>query len=165
MLQRLKGAAAVGAMALAACAQTMTDAPMAMSDDARIRSQADLQAYLDAFNGHRYAEQIAYYAPDVRYAVGTLTLDSPEAIAAFYDDFHDYVNEHVEIAAFALSGDTAAVAMPTRFEAFRTYDKNGLRMEEGSVSEIVSFIFYELEDGKIRRIRVARYNGGAADFE
>lgn len=136
-----------------------------VASEARIRSRADLQAYLDHFNNHRYAQQIAYYAPDVLYSVGSVTLDSPQAIAAFYDDFHDYVIEHVEIGAYAQTGDTVAVAMPSRFEAFRTYDKNGLLFEEGSVREIVSFIFYELEDGKIRRIRVARYGGSADEFE
>ena len=142
---------------MAACAT-------APADDARIRSQADLQAYLDAFNEKRYADQIRYYAPDVSYAVGTLTIDSPQDIADFYDDFHDYVNEHVEIGAFAMNGNVVAVAMPSRFEAFRTYDKHGLLFEEGSVRESVSFIFYELKDGKIWRIRMARYAGAFEDF-
>jgi len=150
------------AFALAACATT---GPAPAADDHRIRSRADLQAYLDAFNARRYDEEIAYYAPDVRYSVGDLTLTSPEQIKDFYSDFHDYVREHVEIARFALDGDTAAVVMPTRFEAYRTYDKNGLTFEDGSVRETVSFIVYELDDGKIRRIYVARYPGTAADFE
>jgi limonene-1,2-epoxide hydrolase len=150
---------ALGSLALGACASSPLPA-----DDARIRSQADLQAYLDAFNEKRYADQIRYYAPDVSYNVGTLAITSPQQIADFYDDFHDYVNEHVEVGAFAMTGDTVAVAMPSRFEAFRTYDKNGLLFEEGSVRESVSFIFYELEDGKIRRIRMARYGGAYEDF-
>ncbi len=153
-------AATAAALALALCATTHARA----QDDARIRSQSDLQAYLDAFNEKRYADQIRYYAPDVRYSVGSVTLTSPQAIADFYDDFHDYVNEHVEIAAYAQTGDVVAVAMPSRFEAFRTYDKNGLVFPEGDVREIVSFVFYELEDGKIRRIRVARYGGSAEEL-
>ena len=133
--------------------------------DYTIRSRADLQAYVDAFNGHDYATQIKYYAPDVAYDVGTLQIRSPQDIADFYDDFHDYVDEHVEIARFAMTGDTAAVVLPTRFEARETYDKNGLTYEAGSVREIVSFAFYDLKDGKIWRIRIARYAGDASDFE
>ena len=144
-------------------ARVLATSPAA--DDARIRSEADLQAYLDAFNERRYADQIRYYAPDVSYSVGALTLTSPDQIADFYDDFHDYVNEHVEIGAYAQTGNTVAVAMPSRFEAFRSYDKHGLVFPEGEVREIVSFIFYELKDGKIWRIRVARYNGSAEEFE
>lgn len=129
-----------------------------------IGGQVDLQNYLDHFNAHRYEEQIRYYADDVAYSVGTLDITSPQQIAEFYDDFHDYVDEHVEIAAFAMEGDTVAVVMPTRFEARETYDKHGLLFEAGTVTEIVSFIFYELRDGKIWRIRVARYNGTAEEF-
>lgn len=152
------------AVALAACATAPSGAPDGAADDAVIRSLADLQAYLDAFNEKRYADQIQYYAPDVSYNVGTLAITSPQDIADFYDDFHDYVNEHVEIGAFAITGDTVAVAMPSRFEAFRTYDKNGLLFEEGTVRESVSFIFYTLKDGKIWRIRMARYQGAYEDF-
>jgi predicted ester cyclase len=135
-----------------------------MNTDARINSIADLQDYLDHFNNRRYAQQIAYYAPDVRYKVGTLTITSPQQIADFYADFHAYCREHVEIADFAMTGDTVAVVMPSRFEPFRDYDKHGLRFQAGHNVEFVSFILYKLKDGRIRRIRVGRYPGDAADF-
>ena len=133
--------------------------------DARIRSQADLQAYLDHFNAKRYDQQIAYYAPDVLYKVGSLALNSPGAIKDFYADFHQYVNEHVQIARFAMTGDTVALALPSRFEPFRDYEKNGLSFKTGEVLQIVSFIFYTLKDGKIWRIRMTRYGGPASDFD
>lgn len=135
-----------------------------MTDDARIRSRADLQHYLDCFNGKDYERQIRYYAPDVLYRVGTLTLTSPRQIAEFYADFHTYAKEHVEIGLFAQEGNIVACTMPSRFEPFRDYEKHGLSFKVGTIVEIVSFIFYELADGKIRRIRVARYPGKAADF-
>jgi ketosteroid isomerase-like protein len=132
--------------------------------DARIRSRADLERYLDHFNRRQYERQIEYYAPDVLYKVGTLTLASPRAIADFYADFHEYCKEHVEIAQFALQGDVCAVVMPSRFEPFRDYRKHGLNFESGKVVELVSFIFYTLKEGKIWRIRVGRYPGSADDF-
>lgn len=134
------------------------------SSAARIESQADLQKYLDAFNARRYSEQIAYYAPDVIYKVGTLTLTSPEAIGKFYADFHEYVKEHVAIAEFAKNGDTVALAVDSRFEAFRDYERDGLTFKVGSPLRIVSLVFYKLRDGKIRRIRMGRYNGAPDDF-
>ena len=130
----------------------------------RVDSIADLRDYVEHFNNRRYAQQIAYYAPDVRYRVGTLTITSPQQIAHFYADFHQHCREHVDIADFAMTGDTAAVVMPTRFEPFRDYDKHGLRFLAGQNVEIVSFIFYRLKDGRIWRIRVARYPGAAADL-
>ncbi len=132
---------------------------------ARVRSRADLQAYLDHFNNKEYERQIAYYAPDVIYKVGTLTLTSPRQIAEFYSDFHLYCKEHVAIAQFALQDDVCAVAMPSRFEPFRDYRRHGLNFEAGKPIEFVSFIFYTLEDGKIRRIRTARYSGSVEDFK
>jgi predicted ester cyclase len=137
---------------------------MADTTEARIRSRADLQRYLDHFNHREYQRQIEFYAPDVLYKVGTLTLSSPRAIAEFYADFHEHCKEHVEIAEFALDGDTCAVAMPSRFEPFRDYRKHGLTFEAGRVVEFVSFIFYALQEGKIRRIRVARFAGSAQDL-
>ena len=133
--------------------------------DARVTSQADLEAYLGHFNAKRYDEQIAYYAPDVIYKVGSLTLTSPEAIKDFYADFHLYVKEHVRIARFAMTGDTVALALPSRFEPFRDYEKNGLSFKVGDVLQIVSFIFYTLKDGKIWRIRMTRYGGPISDFD
>jgi len=138
---------------------------MAGTTEARIRSRADLQRYLDHFNRREYAQQIEFYAPDVLYKVGTLTLTSGQGIADFYADFHEHCKEHVEIAQFALQGDACAVVMPSRFEPFRDYRKHGLTFETGKTVEFVSFIFYTLQEGKIRRIRVARYAGSAADFK
>src|SRR5262245_2219714 len=73
---------------------------------ARIQTRADLEKYIGHFNARRYDEQIAYYAPDVIYKVGTLTLTSPRQIADFYADFHQYVKEHVELVQLAIDGDS-----------------------------------------------------------
>jgi ketosteroid isomerase-like protein len=127
-------------------------------------SREDLQRYLDYFNAKDYERQIAFYAPDVRYQVGTLTLTSPRQIADFYADFHQHCREHVAIAQFALQGEVCAVVMPSRFEPFRDYRKHGLVFEAGKPVEFVSFIFYTLKAGKIWRIRMARYGGPAEDF-
>ena len=154
----------MGAMALLAVEGAAYGASAAQAEDARVRSQADLQKYLDHFNNKEYDKQVAYYAPDVVYKVGSLTLSNPKAIADFYRDFHMYVKEHVRLADYAQNGDTVAVSMPSQFEAFKDYDKNGLTYKAGESRYIVSFIFYKLENGKIKQIRVARYNGPATDF-
>jgi hypothetical protein len=129
-----------------------------------IQSRADLEKYLGHFNSKEYEKQIAYYAPDVTYKVGTLTLDSPRRIAEFYARFHRHVNERVELARFAQTGDTVAVALCARFEPFEDYEQDGLSFKAGMVVEIVSFVFYTLRRGKIWRIRMARYTGPQSDF-
>ena len=130
----------------------------------RIESQEDLRRYLEFFNNRRYAEQIAYYAPDVIYKVGSLTLASPEAIAEFYADFHTYVKERVALVEFARNGDTVAVALDSHFEAFRDYEKHGLSFKVGSPVHILSLVFYKLREGRIHRIRMGRYVGKPEDF-
>ena len=130
----------------------------------RIRGRAELQDYIDQFNGRNYARQIRYYAPDVEYKVGALTLAAPQQIADFYSDFHQYCREFVEIGQFAMTGNVVACTMPSHFEPYRDYEKNGLKYTAGDVIDIVSFIFYTLKYGQIHRIRVARYNGTRNDF-
>jgi hypothetical protein len=131
----------------------------------RIRTRADLEQYLGHFNAKRYAQQIAYYAPDVVYKVGSLTLTSPQQIADFYAEFHQHVKERVELLQVAIDGDTVAVATHAVFEPFRDYVRNGLSFKVGTTTDIVSFVFYRLKDGLIHRIRMTRYPGPASDFE
>ena len=135
-----------------------------MSGGRIIVEQADYEDYLAQFNMRNYVGQIAYYAPDVRYKVGTLTIDSPQAIADFYTDFHAYSSEHVALREFALTGDILAVAVATRFEPFRDYEKHGLVFKAGVPRDIVTLAFYRLKTGQIHRIRMGRYEGPASDF-
>jgi SnoaL-like domain len=130
----------------------------------QIQTRADLQKYLSHFNNKEYAQQIAYYAPDVIYKVGSLTLTSPQQIADFYADFHQYVKEHVELVDIAIDGDTIAVALHAIFEPFKDYVRNGLTFKVGATTDIVSFVFYKLLNGQIRRIRMTRYSGALSDF-
>lgn len=130
----------------------------------RITGRADLEDYVGAFNAKDYARQISYYAPDVEYKVGTLTLSSPQAIADFYADFHEHCDEHVRIHDFVMEGDRIAVSIPSWFGPFRDYRRHGLEFLAGQERRLVSFAFYHLKDGQIHRIRVARYNGPPSDY-
>jgi predicted SnoaL-like aldol condensation-catalyzing enzyme len=137
-----------------------------MSDsESQVTTRADLEAYIGHFNAKRYEAQIAYYAPDVLYKVGSLTLTSPRQIADFYADFHQYVKEHVEIVQIAVDGDSIGVVLHAVFEPFRDYVRNGLTFKLGTTTDIVSFVFYRLKEGKIHRIRMTRYTGSLSDFE
>jgi len=137
-----------------------------MTDQApRIRTRADLDQYISHFNAKRYEQQTAYYAPDIVYQVGSLSLTSPRQIADFYADFHQFVRERVEILRIAIDGDTVAVVLHAVFEPFKDYVRNGLTFKSGTITDIVSFVFYQLQDGRIHRIRMTRYPGPASDFE
>jgi predicted SnoaL-like aldol condensation-catalyzing enzyme len=133
--------------------------------DPQVRSRADLETYIAHFNAKRYEQQIGYYAPDVVYKVGSLTLTSPRQIADFYAEFHQYVKEHVEIVQVAIDGDTVGVVLHAIFQPFRDYVRNGLAFKVGATTDIVSFVFYTLKEGRIHRIRMTRYGGSLSDFE
>lgn len=131
----------------------------------RIQTRADLEQYLGHFNARRYEQQVAYYSPDVVYKVGALTLTSPREIAEFYAEFHQSVREKVELVQAAIEGDTVAVALRAVFEPQKDYVRNGLVFKAGVPTEIVSLAFYRLKEGRIHRIRMARYPGPASDFQ
>lgn len=131
----------------------------------RIQTRADVLKYFSHFNNKEYEQQIAYYAPDVMFKVGSLTLTSPRQIAEFYADFHQYVKERVELVELAIDGDTVAAAVHAVFEPFEDYVRNGLTFKVGTTTDIVSFVFYKLKNGQIRRIRMVRYGGPVSDFE
>ena len=135
-----------------------------MAFDGRVRSRADLEDYIAAFNRKDYDRQISYYAPDVRYVARDAVLDTPEKIKDFYADFHTYCREKVWLHDFVMEGDTIAVSLPSLFEPFRDYTKHGFEFRVGQDVKIVSFAFYTLKDGKIWRIRTARYNGPFSDY-
>ena len=137
----------------------MTDAPPS------IRSRADLEQYLAHFNARRYEQQIAYYAPDVIYKVGNLSLTSPKQIVEFYADFHQFVKERVELLDIAVDGDTVAAVVHAVFQPMKEYVRNGLHYKVGTTTDIVSFVFYKLKGGRIHRIRMTRYPGPASDFK
>lgn len=130
----------------------------------RLATRADLEAYFGHLNARRYEQQSAYYAPDVIYKVGNLTLTSPRQIVDFYADFHQHVKERVDIVDLAMDGDTVAVVLHAVFEPFRHYVRNGLQYEVGMARDVVSLVFYRLKEGRIRRIHMARYAGPASDF-
>lgn len=129
-----------------------------------IRMQrSDLETYIGHFNGKRYAQQIAYYAPDVSYSVGTVTLSSPQAIADFYADFHQYVDEHVELGDCLMGGDLIAATLPSRFQPRIDYAKHGLTFRAGKLYEITTFAWYVLKEDKIWRIKTARHSYKESD--
>ena len=130
----------------------------------KVESRADLEKYIAHFNNHEYEKQIAYYAPDVTFKVGSLTLTSPRQIADFYADFHQYSKEWVELVLFAKDGDTIGAVIHAIFEPFKDYVKNGLKFEVGKTVEIITLAFYTLKEGQIHRIRMTRYSGALTDW-
>lgn len=123
-----------------------------------------LETYLAHFNNKEYDRQAAYYAPDVSFELPSLTLKGPAAIIGLYKEFHPHVREHVEIEDAIFGVNKIFVVLPSRFECLKDFKKYGLNFEAGKLYEIVSFIFYELENDKLKRIRSARQSYKVSDL-
>ena len=123
-----------------------------------------VETYLSHFNNKRYDQQAAFYAPDVVFELPTLTLKGPKAIIDLYKEFHPHVKEHVEIEDILIDGNKIFVVMPSRFECHKDFKKYGLNFEAGKLYENVSFILYDVENDKFKRIRSARYKAKVSDL-
>jgi hypothetical protein len=123
----------------------------------------DVETYLTHFNNHRYDQQAAYYADDVVFELPTLTLKGPQAIIGLYKEFHPHVKEHVEIEDILIGPDKIFMIVPTRFEPINDFKKYGLNFEKGKIYETVSFVLYNLENDKFKRIRSARQKSSVRD--
>lgn len=119
-------------------------------------NRQDVETYLSHFNSHRYDQQAEYYADDVVFELPTLTLEGPQAIIGLYREFHPHVKEHVEIEDILIGPDKIFMIVPTRFEPISDFKKYGLNFEKGKIYETVSFVLYNLENDKFKRIRSAR---------
>jgi hypothetical protein len=118
------------------------------------------RTYIGRFNRAEYDELVRYFADDVTLSFpdGT-TLEGRDAIVAFYRPIHAAVQEVLDIDFLLIGPRNIAVELYTEFHAredFPTFPTRPLKA--GEVLRFTSFVHYDLdEDGRFRRIRVARY--------
>jgi len=117
----------------------------------------DFLRYIDHFNNKRYDQIVPYYAEDVEIQLPNITLRGPQGIVSFYTDFHTCVHEHVDVKYLVTDENAVAAEMYTEFECFRDYPNAALPFKMGETRRLLNFVHYDLEDGRFKRIRVARY--------
>lgn len=118
----------------------------------------DYLRYIDHFNNKRYDQIAPYYADDIEVNLSTITLKGPQGIVAFYTDFHTYVREFVDVKYLVMDAGGVATELYTEFDCFRDYPNPALPFKKGDVRRVLNFVHYDLENGKFKRIRVARYH-------
>ena len=122
--------------------------------------------YIALFNAAHYDELVRYYADDVTlsFADGR-TLRGRDGIVAFYRPIHAAVREVLEIEFLLIAGDRIATELYTEFHCVRDFPSfPGRRLSAGEILRLTSFVHYELQDDRFRRIRVARYRTHDADY-
>lgn len=117
----------------------------------------DFHRYLTCFNNKLYDKLVPYYADDVVLELPTFTLAGPQAIVAFYQDFHAYVREFVEANYLVMDECGIAVEMYSEFECLRDYPSEKIPFRKGEIRRLLNFVHYDLAGEKFKNVRVARY--------
>jgi len=114
--------------------------------------------YLVKFNAND-STFIEYYHPDVTLELSGSEIRGAQGIKDFYADVKKYIKETVEVTTYIYDGKQLAVEIPTTFEVIADWDNSfwGVDLKEGQVMRVVSWGIYDIEDGKFKRIRTARY--------
>ena len=114
--------------------------------------------YLTKFNAND-STFIEYYHPDVTLELSGSEIRGAQGIKDFYADVKKYIKETVEVTTYIYDGKQLAVEIPTTFEVIADWDNSfwGVDLKKGQVLRVVSWGIYDIEDGKFKRIRTARY--------
>lgn len=114
--------------------------------------------YLERFNAND-PSFIEYYHPDVVLELSGSEIRGAQGIKDFYANVKQYIKETVEVTTFIYDGKQLAVEIPTTFEVTADWDNSfwGVDLKKGQVLRIVSWGIYDIEDGKFKKIRTARY--------
>ncbi len=114
--------------------------------------------YLDRFNNND-PSFIEFYHPDVVLELAGSQIRTAQGIKDFYADVKQYIKETVEVTEFIMDGNKLAVEIPTTFEVIADREDSfwGVPLKKGQVMRTISWGIYDIEDGKFKRIRTARY--------
>ena len=128
----------------------------------------DFLKYVDHFNNKRYDDIVSYFAPDitVEYYDNALdptsparTLHGPQAFIENYKKLHENVVEVLEVRDYISDDKYLFVELWTEFHAFNDMEASPARpaLKKGETMMMTNFILYNLEGGKMKRIRIAHW--------
>jgi len=121
-------------------------------------TRAEFEQYITLFNNND-PEFTRYYHDDVALELGTTIIRTPQGIADFYNNVKKYIRESIRINQYISDTNGIAVELPTEFICIRDWPDSfwGRPIRTGEVLRIISFVLYQLEDGKFKHIKSARY--------
>jgi hypothetical protein len=121
--------------------------------------------YIDHFNNKRYDAVTSYFDPDVtveysahfaRPGAEAVTLHSRQEFIDWYKNLHQYVREVLELRDFLADDKLLLAELYTEFHCFKdTSPSIGLPLKKGEVSIMTNWVLYNLEGGRMKRIRIA----------
>jgi ketosteroid isomerase-like protein len=113
--------------------------------------------YVHAFSNAEFDKFSRYYTDDVVCDLNGRVLDGKQAIVDFYREMFTMIREHLTIHQLIVDNAGIFADATARFSAFADASQfAAMPLEKDQVVEARIFIIYDLRDGKIARIRVAR---------
>jgi len=115
--------------------------------------------YVNWFNSDdpRYIE---FYHPDVVLELGNATIRTAQGIRDFYKEVHAHIHEKVEVSRYVADATGIAAELPSEFKVYKDWaEPNYFRraLKAGEVFRVISLGMYQVENGKFRHIKAARY--------
>jgi ketosteroid isomerase-like protein len=115
------------------------------------------QEYTQAFSNAEFDRFSAYYTDDVVCELGMLTLNRKEGIVDFYREMFKTVRENLTLHSLVADDKGIAADVTTQFTAIEDApDFVVAPLKKGEFIRGRVFVHYELRDGRIAHIKVAR---------
>ncbi|MBN8818759.1 MAG: nuclear transport factor 2 family protein [Sphingomonas sp.] len=126
-----------------------------------VASQAWFEAYLAAFNRADEAVFGSYYTDDIQFFGQAAQVTGRQAVLDFYRKVREHLQERVELLTYV--GDPARqhalAVIRTTLTAHRDWpDMPTGPLKAGDRRESVSFVMYDIKDGRFSRVRSARFS-------
>jgi ketosteroid isomerase-like protein len=114
------------------------------------RTRAAVLEHLAAFNAHDTARVLAGFAPDAVWITGTDRFEGDEALGEVFDAWLWTLSPELTVLGLVVDGNCAAAQLHESL------------VIEGERQEFDIAVFFELDEGRIRRAKV--YREGSADL-
>jgi hypothetical protein len=155
-----------GALGMLAAGPTLAADPIltgkAAGDDQTRSGGMPLARYLQYVNWFNQGDPryLDYYHPDVELELGNATIKTAIGIRDFYREVHAHIHEKVEVSHYVSDATGIAAELPSEFKVYKDWaEPNYFRraLKAGEVFRIISLGMYQVENGKFRHIKAARY--------
>jgi len=115
--------------------------------------------YVNLFNNDdpRFIE---FYHPEVVLELGNATIRTAQGIRDFYKEVHAHIHEKVEVSHYVADATGIAAELPSEFKVYKDWaEPNYFKrpLKAGEVFRVISLGMYQVDNGKFRHIKAARY--------
>ncbi len=125
--------------------------------------RAWFERYLGAFNRSDFETLGAYYAHDIAFHGQAAQLRGREAVVDFYRMVKGRLDETIELLSFVGVPGRIAAELRTTLVARESWpDFPTGPLKAGEMRQAVSFVFYDIAEGRFARIRSARFSASEA---